>query len=156
MSLGIVVIGRNEGARLSKCLETVCNIGYPAIYVDSGSTDDSIAVARSFNAEIVELDPKRPFSAARARNEGFERLLSNHSQIEYVQFIDGDCIIEPGWLPKATDFLERNPRAAVVCGRRSDLRGRLCGQAESRGVHQRGDTECYGRAAPAGRRFIRL
>ena len=115
MSLGIVVIGRNEGARLSKCLETVCNIGYPAIYVDSGSTDDSIAVARSFNAEIVELDPKRPFSAARARNEGFERLLSNHSQIEYVQFIDGDCYLLNGWLEAASRALaEDRMRAAVV------------------------------------------
>ena len=72
--VGIVIIGRNEGQRLQHCLESARNSGSMMVYVDSGSTDDSVACARAMKSEIVELDASRPFSAARARNEGFEQL----------------------------------------------------------------------------------
>ena len=44
------------------------------VYVDSGSSDGSVGLARSMGAEVVELDLSLPFTAARARNAGFERL----------------------------------------------------------------------------------
>ncbi len=68
MSLGVVVIGRNEGERLQRCLQSVLGQGAVVIYVDSGSADGSVSLARSLGAEVVELDGSEPFSAARARN----------------------------------------------------------------------------------------
>lgn len=115
-----VVIGRNEGQRLRACLESLRNIGCSAVYVDSGSTDGSVELAKSYGAEIVELDMSIPFSAARARNEGFKRLVEKSSSIQYVQFLDGDCLLDPTWIPKATTFLEAQPDFAVVCGRRRE------------------------------------
>jgi cellulose synthase/poly-beta-1,6-N-acetylglucosamine synthase-like glycosyltransferase len=37
-----------------------------------------------------------------------------------VQFVDGDCEVEDGWLECASTFLQDNPRVAAVCGRRRE------------------------------------
>ena len=114
--LGVVVIGRNEGERLRKCLASVRSAQYPLVYVDSGSVDDSLEIARSLHAEVVELDPARPFSAARARNEGHARLLECSPAIRFVQFVDGDCTLLDGWLDAAVQALQEDVRRAAVSG----------------------------------------
>jgi GT2 family glycosyltransferase len=117
--IGTVLIGRNEGERLVSSLASVMSKVTRAVYVDSGSTDDSIAAACAAGAEVIELDPERPFTAARARNEGFARLL-RRGPLDYVQFIDGDCELQPGWIGRAVEFLDTHPDVAVVCGRRRE------------------------------------
>ena len=120
IKLGIVAIGRNEGERLRRCLTSTRLAGWPMVYVDSGSTDRSLALAKEFGCEVVALDMTKPFTAARARNEGFQRLLQRHPGLSYVQFVDGDCEVVSGWLETASAFLEANPRVAVVFGRRRE------------------------------------
>ena len=88
--IGVVVIGRNEGERLRKCLSSVRCETALIVYVDSGSTDDSRAMARGAGCEVVVLDMKTPFTAARSRNVGYDRLRQLVSDLRYVQFIDGD------------------------------------------------------------------
>jgi glycosyltransferase involved in cell wall biosynthesis len=119
-SLGVVIIGRNEGARLVRCLESLAESNARIVYVDSGSTDDSVANAQRAGAEVVHLDLSRPFTAGRARNEGFARLMSDWPDIRYVQFVDGDCELVDGWLQAAQVFLEANEDTAIVCGRRKE------------------------------------
>jgi len=119
--LGVVAIGRNEGERLRRCLESLEGRGYPTVYVDSGSDDGSVGLARSMAVEVVELDLARPFSAARARNEGYQRLRSIASGVRYVLFVDGDCEVAESWPERARAELEARPEAAVVCGRRREL-----------------------------------
>lgn len=114
----MVVIGRNEGSRLLRCLESVS--GSKVIYVDSGSSDDSVERARGLGVEVVELEPARPFTAARARNAGFEALAAIRPDLDFVQFVDGDCELQPGWLEAAARYLEAEPGVAVVCGRRRE------------------------------------
>jgi len=116
-SIGVVVIGRNEGERLRQCLTSSVNRNSYVVYVDSGSTDNSLNIARDLNVSIVELDMTTPFTAARARNAGFKHLIENCPHIEYVQFIDGDCELFEGWLDSARDFLSDNKEFAIVCGR---------------------------------------
>ena len=48
-----VVIGRNEGARLLACLAALQGRVRRLVYVDSGSTDGSVAVATAAGAEVV-------------------------------------------------------------------------------------------------------
>ncbi len=120
-SLGIVIIGRNEGERLRRCFESIAHDSDRIVYVDSASTDDSVEWARTRVGHVVELDPGPGLSAARARNAGFERLLEIHPDLEFVQFVDGDCRVQPGWLAGALDFLRQNPKTAVVCGRRREV-----------------------------------
>ena len=74
-TLGAVVIGRNEGDRLRRCLESLRGQSQHVVYVDSGSQDGSVALGRSLSDSVVELDVQVSFTAARARNAGFERLL---------------------------------------------------------------------------------
>jgi GT2 family glycosyltransferase len=118
--IGVVAIGRNEGGRLIRCLASIKLGGCTVVYVDSGSTDDSIAVAKQFGAFIVRLDLAQPFTAARARNDGFAALKALRPEIRFVQFLDGDCVLVDGWLNKALSFIEGRADAAIVCGRRRE------------------------------------
>ncbi len=118
--VGAVVIGRNEGDRLVRCLAFLKTQLAQLVYVDSGSTDDSVNAARKIGADVLALDMNVPFTAARARNEGFERLRRLYPQTVYVQFVDGDCEVASDWLTQAVSFLETNPGVAAVCGRRRE------------------------------------
>src|SRR5690349_9304100 len=132
MSIGVVAIGRNEGERLRACLVSARRDCNAVVYVDSGSSDDSLSLARSLGVHVVELDLSIPFTAARARNEGFAKLKQVDPQIEFVQFVDGDCEIIAGWIERARTQLAAMPKAAVVCGRRRErfpdasIYNRLC------------------------------
>jgi len=118
--VGVVVIGRNEGDRLRKCLESVLSRTSAVVYVDSGSSDGSVAMARSLGAEVVELNQETPFTAARARNEGFARLEDRAPDLRYVQFVDGDCEVVDGWIETARAALEAEVDLAIACGRRRE------------------------------------
>jgi len=130
--VGIVVIGRNEGERLTACLRSLLPSGAPIVYADSGSSDGSPELAEQLGAIVVRLDPARPMNAARGRREGTEALVARHSSLDYVFYIDGDCILQPEFLQTAVTFLSEHPRAAAVCGQRSEIRpeasfyNRLC------------------------------
>jgi GT2 family glycosyltransferase len=116
--IGVVAIGRNEGERLERCLNSLQ--GLPLVYVDSGSKDNSVAFARSVGAHCVELDMSRPFTAARARNAGFRALLDLHPDLQWVMFVDGDCEVQPDWLADALEVGNSDAKIAVVCGRRRE------------------------------------
>lgn len=118
--VGVVVIGRNEGERLKICLESVIECAAAVVYVDSGSTDNSLELANKLGIGIVELDITIPFTAARARNEGFNKLYKDNPDLNYIQFVDGDCEIRENWVQQAAEFLEKNSNVAVVCGRRRE------------------------------------
>ncbi|WP_349367877.1 glycosyltransferase [Salinarimonas sp.] len=116
--VGAVVIGRNEGARLVACLASLRGVVRRIVYVDSGSTDGSVAAARAAGADVVLLDRGRPFTAARARNAGLAAF--GPEPPAYVQFVDGDCVLRDGWIETARAFLDAHPRAGIVCGRRRE------------------------------------
>lgn len=119
-NIGIIVIGRNEGERLAICFASIKNYSQRIVYVDSGSTDESLSLARQNGVNIVELDLSIPFSAARARNEGVQKLQEIYPTCEYVMFVDGDCEVMEGWMEIALAALTNNNKAAVVCGRRRE------------------------------------
>jgi GT2 family glycosyltransferase len=116
-AFGVVAIGRNEGERLRTCLESVLPLAQEVVYVDSGSSDDSVEMATALGASVVALDMSVPFTAARARNEGFQRLRQLAPNLNYVQFVDGDCEVREAWCAQAATFLARQGDVAVVAGR---------------------------------------
>jgi len=119
--IGVVAIGRNEGDRLKRSIRSLPEGLASVVYVDSGSSDGSVEFARTAGAQVVALDMSTPFSAARARNAGWQRLIELHPALPFVQFIDGDCEIIKGWLNAAHAVLSAEPSVAVVCGRRREL-----------------------------------
>ncbi len=118
--VGFVIIGRNEGKRLQLCIASVLRETQRVIYVDSGSVDGSVVLAREQGLHVVKLDPARPFTAARARNAGVEALRARFPGLSYVHFIDGDCELVGGWLPAALDAMRAEADLAAVCGRRRE------------------------------------
>src|SRR5437868_6595026 len=119
LRFGAVAIGRNEGDRLKRCIESL-SVAASVVYVDSGSTDESVQWARNKGADVVELDKRSGFTAARARNAGFARLRELAPGLRYVQFVDGDCELREGWPGHALRFLQAHPNAGAVCGRRRE------------------------------------
>jgi GT2 family glycosyltransferase len=115
-----ILIGRNEGARLVRSLASVVPRVERTIYVDSGSTDGSVAAAQAAGAEVVLLETDRPFTAARARNAGLDRLRQGADPPEFVQFVDGDCELAPDWIATARSFLAAHPDVGIACGRRRE------------------------------------
>ena len=118
--IGIIAIGRNEGERLRLCLTSALIGDRRVVYVDSNSSDGSPETAAALGADVVKLDMSLPFSAARARNAGFDRLLQIAPDVQYVQFVDGDCQLVSGWIEQAAATLDNQPHVAVVCGRRRE------------------------------------
>lgn len=114
--LSVIVIGLNEQDRLRSSLESVLlhrprDYGLEVFYVDSGSTDDSVEIAsRIPGVEVLHLKSTQP-TAAKARNVGLR-----HAQGRYVQLVDGDSIIQPGWMDAALAVLERTPEIVCVFG----------------------------------------
>src|SRR4051812_5209230 len=113
VKMAAVVIGRNEGARLEPSLSSVRSAGLPLFYVDSGSSDGSPALSKSMGIPVVELDPGRPFSAARARNEGLEEARRRWPDMQYVLFLDGDCLLDPRFPPAAVQTFEQKDECAI-------------------------------------------
>jgi len=118
--VGVVVIGRNEGVRLKRCIESLLDYLPFIVYVDSGSTDDSSLFCKSVGVHVLELDLSTAFTAGRARNEGMQLLTKLYPRITLVQFVDGDCMIDGDWISLATKAVVGQERVAIVCGRRTE------------------------------------
>ena len=119
IDISVVVIGRNEGARLQACLGSVhaadwLGLRRELIYVDSHSSDGSPAKARSMGAEVYGLGDAKPCAAA-GRNIGWRA-----AQGSLVMFLDGDTLLEPGFLAQALPALS-DPCVAAVWGHRREI-----------------------------------
>ena len=98
--ISFIIIGKNEGWKLSQCLESVYKTiisskltTYEVIYVDSNSSDDSIVRAQKFHPiNIIKLTGD--CNAAIARNSG-----AKESSGDILFFIDGDMEIQSNFLP---------------------------------------------------------
>ena len=119
-SVGVVVIGRNEGERLIRCLQSVKGKVDRIVYVDSGSTDASVTAAERLGVLVIKLDMSLPFTPGRARNEGVSALIRVQPEVKYIQFVDGDCELVNGWIEAALAFIDARQNLAVACGRRRE------------------------------------
>jgi len=117
--ISIIVIGRNEGERLTRCLKSIHQIHQGVfqtelIYVDSASTDQSVLVAHQQGAKVVNINPQRPCAAV-GRNAGLA--IANG---DYVLFLDGDTVLHPDFLNIALKAIEQ-PHVAIVWGHRREM-----------------------------------
>src|SRR5690349_1182346 len=117
-AMGFVIIGRNEGARLERCLASVLRLSDRVVYADSASTDGSPELAEKMGAKVIALADDGRLTAARGRNAGYAELIAHFPDCQTIQFLDGDCILQVDWLDRAIAFLDEHPQVALVCGRR--------------------------------------
>ncbi len=116
--VSVVIIGRNEGPRLERCLRSVTAMEMPedgieVIYVDSASTDGSPEVACGLGATVVPVHPSRP-TASLGRNAGWRR-----ASAPFVLFLDGDTVLDPRFVVDA--LREFTPDTAIVWGHRREI-----------------------------------
>jgi cellulose synthase/poly-beta-1,6-N-acetylglucosamine synthase-like glycosyltransferase len=116
--IAVVPIGRNEGERLRRCLESILVMNYPAgqievIYVDSQSSDGSVEMARGMGVRTIVIDG--PTTAARGRNAGWTA-----TNAPFVLFLDGDTILHPEFARRAIAEMS-DPKVAGVCGDRREM-----------------------------------
>ena len=100
MLASIVIRTYNEAKHLPDLLQQItaqkqCEIEYEIIVVDSGSTDETLAIAKRFNVRIVHIK-KAEFTFGKSLNCGCEAAAG-----DYLVFISGHCI------PKNEDWLEQ-------------------------------------------------
>ncbi|MBQ8620348.1 MAG: glycosyltransferase [Clostridia bacterium] len=97
--ISVVVIGKNEGARLDSCMDSIrTSLGFLAheiIYVDSRSSDDSVSRAKSHGARCFILSDENT-TAGLGRFVG-----TKEARGEYLLFLDGDMQLEKGFCEKA-------------------------------------------------------
>ena len=123
MNTAVVVIGRNEARQLAACLRSCHGDSARVVYVDSASSDGSVPIAEAAGVPVLQLSDERDvLTAAAGRNAGFRWLSSQSDAPEFVQFVDGDCVLTEGWLSRAAAKLSSDPALAIVTGR---LRERL-------------------------------
>ena len=115
----VVVIGRNEGARLAKCLESVERVRDVAvkeiIYVDSASTDGSPELASRYGAVVALVCSERP-TAALGRNIGWRR-----AETDFVLFLDGDTVLHEDFPLAAFYAMASDSSIAAVWGHRREI-----------------------------------
>jgi len=119
--LSVIVIGLNEAARLRAALTAVVS-GKPngfaleVFYVDSGSRDDSVQIARSVpGVQVLHLQNVRP-SAAKARNLGLR-----NARGDFVQLVDGDSVLQAGWMETGLRRLQQSADIACVFGHCTEM-----------------------------------
>ncbi len=114
VKVSVVVIGLNEESRLRSCLESIVKSELKPeeiIYVDSGSTDRSVEIAKSVpGVRVFALDTNTP-SPGMGRNVGLSRCRG-----DYVQFVDGDMLLSPDWLGKGINIIRSSDKICCVCG----------------------------------------
>jgi cellulose synthase/poly-beta-1,6-N-acetylglucosamine synthase-like glycosyltransferase len=118
VAVSVVVIGRNESARLPRCLASIQRatwngLPWELIYVDSRSSDSSVTIAKSLGARVLDLGSANTCAAA-ARNVGWRA-----AQGAFVLFLDGDTELEPEFLKQALPVL-CNPKTVAVWGHRRE------------------------------------
>ncbi len=114
LTIGIKALNeeRHIAAALASAVEAARPFAGEVVLADCGSRDATIAIARGYPVRIVQLgDPRQRSCGAGAQ------LAFQHAGGEFFYLLDGDMVLDPGFLPAAIAYLEANPRVAAVGGR---------------------------------------
>ena len=101
------MIVRNGAATLSACLRSVVPLCEEFIVVDTGSDDDSVSIARSFGAKVVETRWVDDFSAVR-------NLYLKKARGSWILSLDADEVLGNVRKDEFVDALKRNPSTAFI------------------------------------------
>lgn len=112
---GIVVVGANPKTLPEAAIRSAGD-SRAIVFAPVGLAPEPLAVARRAGAVIVEGDERSLATGGRARNAGYRQLKKIAPHLRYVQFIDSDYALDPGWIATAEKFMERRPEVAIIEG----------------------------------------
>jgi len=118
--LSVCLIARNEAERLPATLGSVGAVASEIVVVDTGSTDDTVEVARRYGARVVEKPWRRDFSGA--RNTSLDAATG-----DWILSLDADERLVEGQTPMLKRLLAGRADAYYV-RIRSPLAGREVGR----------------------------
>lgn len=112
-NVSLVVIGKNEANNLEDTFNAILKMDYPPekieiIYVDTGSADQSVTIARKYAHRVFVESSNWPTSGL-ARNRGLVE-----AKHEIIHFIDGDISISKEYLKQAVKSILRPDVDAVT------------------------------------------
>ncbi|MDP4099368.1 glycosyltransferase [Paenibacillus sp. P96] len=100
-SISLCMIVRNEEKNLPRCLSSVQPIVDEIIIVDTGSTDDTIAIAKTFGAKVIQMPWQDSFSDA--RNRGLDEATG-----DWILWLDADEELDVNGANKLKELLTRD------------------------------------------------
>ena len=115
LAVSIIIKTLNEEKRIAATIESALSalgeIPGEVVIADSGSSDRTVEIAQRYPVVIAQIMPPARPSCGIGPQLGFQ-----HSRGDYLCLLDGDMLLDPGFLGDAIRFLERNPRVAGVTG----------------------------------------
>lgn len=88
ITISLCMIVKNEEATLARCLDSVRDLVDEIVLVDTGSTDRTVEIARSYTDRIFYFPWRDDFAAA--RNFSFDQ-----ARMDYCLWLDADDVLEP-------------------------------------------------------------
>ena len=114
--ISIIVLNWNGEKIFPACLESLARVEYRPIevlFVDNGSTDESLRRAHDFQG-IRIIDNKANLGYTAGNNRAMQFISSDS---KYVCFLNNDVVVSPSWLNEAVRHLERDFRVGVIACR---------------------------------------
>ncbi|MHB0869709.1 MAG: glycosyltransferase family 2 protein [Chloroflexota bacterium] len=107
-SISVCMIVKDEAANLRPCIQALEDLASEVIVVDTGSTDDTAAIARGMGARVYPFDWIEDFAAA--RNESL-----CHATREWIFWLDADDRLSPGAVAQLKRAAASNRADAYMC-----------------------------------------
>lgn len=107
IQLSACIIVKNEAFLLPYCLESISTFVDEIIVVDTGSTDETIKIARKYHAQVYQFPWTEDFSAARNKSIMYARG-------EWILYIDADEVIDRVNASKIRDVIKRKDVMGII------------------------------------------
>jgi glycosyltransferase involved in cell wall biosynthesis len=108
-SIELQMIVKDESAHLARCLRSVRNVVDRIVIGDTGSTDDTVAVARSYDAEVISVPWNGDFASAR-------NAVLYHSRCDWIVVLDADEMLDANGAEALAKAVQQpGPAAYDVC-----------------------------------------
>lgn len=120
--ISILIPTRNEAVNIGSCLDAVysqvCALPFEVVVTDSGSTDETLSIARRYPARIYSVPPECLYHYGRKRN-----FAANLAEGDYLVYLSADAVPEScDWLETLTSNFS-DPLVAAVYGRQRPRAG---------------------------------
>lgn len=117
--LSIIIKALNEEQHIAACLAAAVHeaqsVDGEVILVDSLSTDNTLAIARQYPIRIVQFKKIEDRSCGAAVQLGYQ-----YAHGDFIYVLDGDMVLERGFIAQALELLEADPELAGVAGKLID------------------------------------
>lgn len=100
-TLSVCIIAKNEERNLLRCLESIKGIADEVILVDTGSVDNTISIAKKYDAKVIKFPWENNFSSA--RNKALEM-----ASKDWILCIDCDEALDSSQIYEMKNFLNNS------------------------------------------------